>query len=447
VNASPFALALFLYYAYNGGASERAFANLAAAQPADAMAYWGQALAAGPDLNTSMTPERFARGQAAAAKAASLAREAPLTPVQRALVEAMARRYRGTFADWERDDAAYRAAMEHLARDTGDPVARDLAAEALLEHRDRAPALALIDAELASDPSDVMANHLCIHYHDEAADRTPAIACALRLDAMTFSPEAEHLAHMPAHVWIETGNYAAALASSERAYALFERLKADPNRAPGHDRLEDHDVYVGYSAAMMLGNDAEAKVWSARTSTSYDLPFAAFTALRFGRYDEAYALTGDPQFHDVAVRGYAALRLGKLDEARALRGQLGNGASGDTTDLFLARLAEAEGDAPQAYRTLERMAAAQKNEFAAEMIPLWPAQEAIGGLALRRREYQRAAAAFREALAAYPQDPRALFGLAAALDGLGDAAGAEDARKRFTAAWAGADTTLTVDDL
>ena len=69
LRVTPFALALFLYYAYNGGESERAFAAIAAAEPSNAMAFWGEALAAGPDLNTSMTSERFARGQAAIAKA------------------------------------------------------------------------------------------------------------------------------------------------------------------------------------------------------------------------------------------------------------------------------------------------------------------------------------------------------------------------------------------
>jgi tetratricopeptide (TPR) repeat protein len=441
---TPFALALFLYYAYNGGESERAFAALAAAEPTNAMAYWGEALAAGPDLNTQTTPERFARGKAAIAKAVAL--EGSATTYQRALIDAMALRYQGTYADWYREDEAYRTAMERLANTTGDAVTRDLAAEALLEHRDRAGAIAMIDAELASDPDDVMANHLCIHAYDQAADRTPALACARRLDASTFPPQAEHLAHMPAHAWIETGNYAAAIASSERAVVLFEQLKAIAGRDPGHDRFEDHDVSIGYAAAMMLGNYAEAKVWSARASAAFDLPLAAFTALRFARYDEAYALTDGTQQSDLAVRGFAALRLGKLDEARSLAPRLGD-TGGYSTGLFLARLAEAEGKIADAYRVLDQLAMQQKNAFAGEMIPDWPALEAKGGVALRQREYSKAVVVFRETLAAYPGDPRALFGLAAALDGLGDTAGAQAARARFTEAWAGADTTLSADDL
>ena len=356
---TPFALALFLYYAYNGRESERAFAAIAAAQPGNAMAYWGEALAAGPDMNTSMTPDRFERGQAAIAKA--VAAESAATPGERALIDAMALRYRGTFADFDRDDAGYRNAMLRIAAQTADGMTRDLAAEVLLEHRDRSGALALIDLELAADPNDVMANHLCIHAGDEATDHTTAVPCAQRLDAMTFEPRAEHLAHMHGLVWIETGDYAKAIASSERAYLLFEALKSDPARDPFHDRLEDHDVYVGYAAAMMLGNYAEAKVWSARTSSAFDLPLGAFTALRFARYMEAYALTAAPQFRDAAIRGLAALRLGKIDEARAMRSQLGN-ATGDSTVSFLSTFGrKPTARLPRLYRALDQLAAYQKD--------------------------------------------------------------------------------------
>ena len=145
---------------------------------------------------------------------------------------------------------------------------------------------------------------------------------------MTFAPQAEHLAHMPAHVWIETGNYAAALASSERAYALFEKLKTDANRSPGHDRLEQHDVYVGYAAAMMLGNYAEAKVWSARTSSGVRPPNGRLYGITFQPLRGGVCAHRRFEVPRRCDRGLAALRLGKLDEARSLRAQLGN-ASGD----------------------------------------------------------------------------------------------------------------------
>src|SRR5580704_9907452 len=61
---------------------------------------------------------------------------------------------------------------------------------------------------------------------------------------------------MPAHNRIETGNYAAALRSSDRTAALLAQLDAHPAQSEHAHRYAKHDISVGYSAAMMLGNSA-----------------------------------------------------------------------------------------------------------------------------------------------------------------------------------------------
>jgi tetratricopeptide repeat protein len=450
---------LFFYYAYDGGDAEIAFAQAAANDPRSAMAYWGEALADGPDLNTPMTQERFALG--AKAIAAGVALEGSATPAQRAYVDAMALRYKGSWSDWQRDDAAYAKAMTALAGAVpADDSARVLAAEALLERggltwdgaqladADSRRGLALIDTVLAANPNDVMANHLCLHAYDEAADRTPALPCALRLDAATLPPQAEHLAHMPAHYWIETGNYAAAVASSERALALFSQLQTIAQHDSEHDRYLRHDTYVGYSAAMMLGNYALARLWSARMETAFGTPFAALTALRFGRYADAYALAKDSTPSDLAVRECAALRLGRIAEAHDLAARLRKGTTaGYLAPLFFARLAQSDGNADEAGRWIDRAAEAEKSAFSAELLPLLPAAEVRGALALGRHDNAAAVAAFRAALGAYPNDPRALFGLAEALTAQGHAGEALAIRHRFQTVWTPSDTTLTEGDL
>src|SRR5581483_1815072 len=108
------------------------------------------------------------------------------------------------------------------------------------------------------------------------------------LDATAFPAAAEHLAHMPAHYWIETGNYDAALRSSDRAYASLEQLRRDADSQHA-EHYEKHDVAVGYAAAMLLGNYAQAGLWSERMTAAFGENFDALTALRFGRYDAAYA--------------------------------------------------------------------------------------------------------------------------------------------------------------
>jgi Tetratricopeptide repeat len=450
---------LFYYYAYNGPDAARAFEEAAASDQGLAMAYWGLALANGPDLNTAMSAPRFDRAQRAIERADAL--DIGATPRERSFIEIMTERYSGSFADWPSDNAAYRSAMLAFAQSSHDENAELLAAEALLEDGglgwqgsslssdESRQALALVEGVLASDPENPMANHLCIHAYDLASDRSPALACARRLDAASFPPQAEHLAHMPAHYWIETGNYAAAVTSSERAYSLMSQLGADTADVAHVNQYQKHDVSVGYSAAMMLGNYGLAQTWAQRMNAAFDENFDALTALRFGRYDQAYASSDG--FGGPSVRGLAALQLNRLSEAHAIAASVhradGDPNNGYIPQLFYARVAEADGNEAEARRWVERAIANQHANFAAESIPLLPAEEALGGLLLRQGSNAGAVAAFNAALAAYPSDPRALYGLAKALAQDGESSQSMSVRARFDAEWAGADTRLDADAL
>lgn len=441
---------LFLYYAYNGDDAAVAFTRAAQLDPKLAMANWGLALAYGPDLNVPVSQDGFERAAAAIRKAAALAANA--SPMERHFIEALALRYRGSFAQWEGDDAAYRRAMLDLAETSQDENARVLAAEALLEHgglawkeallesSDSQTAAAMIASVLQTDPWNVMGNHLCIHVYDLAQVRSPALACAKRLDAGNFVPQAEHLAHMPAHYWIETGDYIAALRSSERACTLLDQLDAE---SPHRLRYAKHDVAVGYSAAMMLGSYAEALRWSSRMKAAFGTSFDAITALRFGRYGVAYAAAGD-QFGGIAVRGLAALHLNRIDEAReiATRVRTANATGGYVAQLFLAELT-AQNDYAQSERWLAQARANQRADFAGELIPLIPADEMRGTLLLRRGDANGAVVAFSDALHAYPNDPRARFGLARALAMGGNTTQAAKEHSSFAQEWQGADTDVT----
>lgn len=444
---------LFLYYAYNGDDAARAFGRAAALDPHLAMAYWGIALANGPDLNTAMTAARFERAAHATRQAQKL--ESGLTTPEQSFIDITARRYHGSFADWNRDEVAYRDALVEFARNLRDENAQLLAAEALLEDGGLAwqngslasdlsnKALGIVNDVLRSDPPNPMANHLCIHLYDLAPDRTPALSCAQRLDAAAFSAQAEHLAHMPAHYWIEVGDYNAALRSSERAFALLMQLNADPQASQHAGRYTQHDVAVGYSAAMMLGNYAAAQRWAQRMESASDSSFAALTALRFGRYADAYAAQGS-QYGGQSARGLAAIQLGRLKEAHSIAARLHrtDGKQSYLQQLFFARLAEADGNVAEAQRWIDRARSSQQSDFSGELIPLFPADEFLGSLELRRRDDAAAVAAFTQTLAAYPNDPRALFGLAKALESDGQHAKAATMQARFAREWKGADTNV-----
>ncbi|HEY1884123.1 MAG TPA: tetratricopeptide repeat protein [Candidatus Cybelea sp.] len=447
---------LFLYYAYNGDEAARAFEEAASRDAGLAMAGWGIALADGPDLNTPLTAAQFGAAQGAIRHAVSL--EAGASPSDRKYLEIMATRYAGTFADWQHDDAAYRTAMLALAQSSNDENAKLLAAEALLEHGglnwqngqlssdESRTALELVRAVLQSDPRNPMANHLCVHIYDLAPDRRPALPCAQRLDAAAFPAEAEHLTHMPAHYWIETGDYAAALASSERSYDALQKLEETPAGTQHANRYVKHDIMVGYSAALMLGNYETARLWSQRISGAYNSSLGALTALRFGRYPSAYAAP-EASYGNPSVRGLSALHLNRAAEATSAVTHLPLGSNhGYLPQFLLSRMAESKGKYGDAQRLLTQAADNQAATYSGELIPLIPAGEALGFFQLRRGDNAAAIAAFTQTLAAYPNDPRALYGLATALTAAGQNAAAQRARVRFNDLWKGADTTLAGAD-
>lgn len=386
-----FDTALTELYAYAGPSSAIDFDAAALSDPHLAIAFWGKALADGSDLNNALTEERFAQAQADAAKAQAL--ETYASPDERLLIDAVAKRYAGTFADRQNDELAYEAAMEsYLSSHPGDDDATMLLVEAMLERKGMhwndngaplddtsAELLQRTQAVLARSPQHLMANHLCIHLYDNAPDRTPAIACAQRFDALTFAAEDEHLAHMPAHLWLEIGDGRKADASSERAWQLHP------------DRYAQHDAYVGMLAAVYSGDQQRLAVWQARYKAFAD-PAALFT-LSSTRSD------------------IAAIRAAQGDES--------------------------DGKLDDAVRQLQTAIAYQRAHFTSEFLPVFPADERLGALYYRAGRYDDAQAAFSDALRHRPDDPRLLFGMSQTLTQLGRADDAAQYAARFQSGWAG----------
>jgi tetratricopeptide (TPR) repeat protein len=457
---SDFNHGLLLYYAYAGDDAEGVFASAARRDPSLAMAYWGEALAAGPDFNTPLTADRFARGHLAIGRALALTRT---SADERAYIAAMAQRFAGNFEDAARDERTYRTAMNALADSApSDDDAALLAAEAELEDNgadwkpDGTPApatareLALVNRVLLRNAMHPMANHLCVHIYDTAPDRAPAIACARHLDAMTFEPAAHHLPHMPAHTWAETGHYRDAIASSERAFALvakYRTMHALDNATPAPYEL--HDDFVALDAAAYLGSFATALRWERRLVQRSPFTLESAILARFARWKELAALPSSSSdttrsFADVlaaAARGDLTAAHGALE---AFRREV---PAPDRIEIAQARIDERDGRIDEAIAQLRQAVTYQTQMYLGENLPLFPADELIGGVLLRAGRYADAEAAFRNALVRFPDDPRALYGLAQTLQREGRTGDAQAANRRFTDQWRGADTVLTIRDL
>ena len=102
-----------LVYGFNHEAAGNAFAEAAQLDPQCAMCVWGQALVLGPNINLPMSPDLAPQATALAQKALSLADNAK--PADRALIEALAKRYADPApADRAPLDKAYADAMANV---------------------------------------------------------------------------------------------------------------------------------------------------------------------------------------------------------------------------------------------------------------------------------------------------------------------------------------------
>ena len=84
---------LNLTYGFNHAEAGRAFAEAARLDPTLAMAYWGQALVLGPNINAPMDAAAEPKALALANQAVAL--KANATPRERAYIDALTARYTG----------------------------------------------------------------------------------------------------------------------------------------------------------------------------------------------------------------------------------------------------------------------------------------------------------------------------------------------------------------
>ena len=196
------------------------------------MAYWGMALAIGPNYNEAVVDSgRVKAAWEAIEKARSLAGASP--EIERGYIAALGKRFStDQQPDYKRLALAYRDAMRELHQRFPDDLdAATLYADSLMNVRpwqlwtkDGRPAegtdeiVAVLEEVLRRDPDHIGANHLYIHAVEASTSPHRALLSAARLEKL--APEAGHLVHMPAHVYIRTGDHDAAARSNEQAAAV-----------------------------------------------------------------------------------------------------------------------------------------------------------------------------------------------------------------------------------
>jgi tetratricopeptide (TPR) repeat protein len=446
-----------LTYAFNHAEAIRAFEEATRRDPKCAMCFWGIAYALGPNINAPMDPAAVAPAYRAAQEALRLAPNA--SPVERALIEALAGRYTDPApADRAALDRAYAAAMGQVrSRFPEDPDVLTLHAEAVLDlrpwdywTREGAPregiaqVVADLEKVLSADPDHPGACHYYIHAV-EAVQPMKAVACAERLAALM--PGAGHLVHMPAHIYIRTGRWADAITANEHAVHTDETYIRDQGPTGVYPvAYYPHNYHFLSFAATMAGRTEQAiaaarglvkqvPVEVARQVPAVEplLPFAHLTLVTFGRWDDVLAEPVPPADLRFATamtqyaRGTAHAAKENAEEAGLALDTVRAIAAATTDPLASAVLQIAQhalaGEIAQRGGDLKgaeahfREAVAVEDELLYMEPPHWyyPVRHSLGAVLLQQGRANDAEAVFRRDLERFPENTWALHGLQAAL--------------------------------
>jgi len=477
-------------YAFNHGEAVRAFEEAARLDPSAAMAYWGVALALGPNINAAMTKSQ--ERQALAALQNARAHSAHVSAAERGYIEALSKRYSAKGRSRKALDQAYADAMRSVWREfPGDPDAGVLFAEAMMDLRpwdlwtekgEPRPGTEEILSTLESVISRFPDHPGACHYYIHAVEASPAperaLACAERLPALM--PGAGHVVHMPAHVYMRLGRYHESVERSAHAASVDRKYLAGNKETERYATgYYTHNLHFLWASLAMEGRRAESlKVArefamtmteaAARKDTGKQLylPTPLWSMIRFGQWDVMLREPAPPKEFRLHQglwrlgRGLALAGTGRLYGAEAeltvlagLTKRLGRDrTSHEAVERTLLKISERMLAAEVALRqekhdnaiTMFKDAVVLEEELPYSEPPYWPipVRHYLGAALLAAGRYGEAERVYRTDLAKNPNNGWALFGLAQSLHAQEKTYEAKEIERQFNNVWSNADVVL-----
>ena len=483
---------LSLIYAFNHEEARRSFEQAAKLDPKLAMAYWGIALALGPNYNEpEIDPARLQAVDRALEKADELASGA--TEQERDYIAALAKRFH-LKNDLKQSAIDYRDAMAALHKKYPKDVdGAVLYADSMMNlipwrlwTKDGRPAegvteiVSVLESSIKLSPNHIGANHLYIHAIEASKNPERAMQTANRLGKL--APNAGHLVHMPSHIYLRTGDYESAAKVNESAAEVDRAyIKATGARGMYPGMYYSHNLHFQVESYNRMGQYAEAKRAATQLAANVRghlkempmlegfLPSTFFVDLRFNRWDNILNLPSPEADTPITgalwhyARGVAFAAKGDPASAQKERELFSTkNVSGDTpfglntvASIFKiaehtldARIAAARGERRAAVENWLKAVAAQ-DELNYDEPPGWyyPVRESLGAAWLLAGDAVEAEKVFRKDLVDNPGNGRSLFGLSESLKKQGKAQEARQIRNEFEKAWKNADVKLKIEDL
>lgn len=463
---------LTLYYAFNDGDAVRSFRRAAELDPQLAMAYWGVAISAyprGTGGGNSRDEKRLNEAREAIKKAMSLS--AP--PSDRVYIEALSRLLPDP-PEYSRSTAenAYREAMKPIF--AAAPKDADAAALYALSifyaagydnwSKDGKPTpiwqemIDVLEAGLKHHPKHLGLTHIYIHAVEESPQPERALPAADALRGLQiFTPSFGHLVHMPAHIYVRTGNFQRSIDSNEQTAKMPTDTLSEEFRLWHYNHVLNFLLfsYAQQGNSKMVSNTLDRKFGFYAPRYSDQRPRYW---VRFKRWDDI--LKAPDPAADSRPSTIAAWRWAKA-MALASRGEADNAKAewakeeADTHSLYIiddvritAAIARSRGDRRSEIVALTKGVAAEDTlSYSEPPLSISPLRENLGGALLRDGQNAEAEKVFREDLRRNPGSGRSMFGLMTALEAQGKKDEASKMRKEFRKAWKHADIELSVNEL
>ena len=336
-------------------------------------------------------------------------------------------------------------------------------------------AIRLVEAVMARNPDHPQAPHLYIHLMENGPDPKRAEAAADRL-SKPLAGDAGHLVHMPAHIYYRLGRWKDSIrVNIDAAHKDEAYIKESNDKGFVRYGYYPHNVHFIVTSAQMGGDlptaisearrlagivDANTAAQIAWIQAIYAAPY--FATLQFAPSSDVLAMPApDPRLAYVqGVRHYARAvayaqqkneigfnremreltRTRQLDALKAMadQGMPAPDILAMAEHVALGKYASIRGRHLQAVDHF-RAAVAMEDKISYMEPPWWyyPVNQSLGAALYRAGKYDEARQAFTAALAKYPGNGWALYGLAMAERAQGRPAQAAAARAALGRAWLG----------